>query len=176
MRGNRVVAQAKVDKAWRTSSGHEIKSIYGALDVEALEYERDLGFPGEFPYTRGPQATMYRAKPWTIRMFSGFGSAAETNRRYKYLLEQGQTGLSIAFHLPTLLGYDSDNPRSRGEVGKCGAAIDSLADMEALLEGIPLDRVSTSMTINATAIVALCMYVAVAEKQGVAPRLLRGTL
>lgn len=158
---------------FHNSSGIEIQQVYGP---EPRDYERDLGFPGEFPYTRGPQATMYRARPWTIRMFSGFGSAAETNQRYRYLLEQGQTGLSVAFHLPTLLGYDSDNPRSRGEIGKCGAAIDSLADMETLFDGIPLDQVSTSMTINATAIVALCMYVAVAEKQGVPASRLRGTL
>ncbi len=161
---------------FENSSGIEIKRVYTPADVADLDYMRDLGFPGEFPYTRGPQATMYRARPWTIRMFSGFGSAAETNRRYHYLLEHGQTGLSIAFHLPTLLGYDSDHPRAKGEIGKCGAAIDSLADMETLLDGIPLDQVSTSMTINATAIVALCMYVAVAEKQGVPASKLRGTV
>jgi methylmalonyl-CoA mutase N-terminal domain/subunit len=161
---------------FENSSGIEIKRLYTPEDLANLDYMRDVGFPGEFPYTRGPQATMYRARPWTIRMFSGFGSAAETNRRYHYLLEHGQTGLSIAFHLPTLLGYDSDHPRAKGEVGKCGAAIDSLADMETLLDGIPLDQVSTSMTINATAIVALCMYVAVAEKQGVPASKLRGTV
>jgi methylmalonyl-CoA mutase N-terminal domain/subunit len=161
----------------RTNSSEiEIQPVYTAADVAGLDYLRDLGFPGEMPFTRGPYPTMYRGRPWTIRMFSGFGSAADTNRRYHYLLEQGQTGLSVAFHLPTLLGYDSDHPRSRGEIGKCGAAIDSLADMETLLDGIPLDRVSTSMTINATAIVALCMYVAVAEKQGVPATKLRGTL
>jgi methylmalonyl-CoA mutase N-terminal domain/subunit len=160
----------------RASSGINIKQLYTADDLADIDYLRDLGFPGEFPYTRGPYPTMYRARPWTVRMFSGFGSAAETNRRYHYLLEQGQTGLSIAFHLPTLLGYDSDHPRARGEVGKCGAAIDSLADMEALLQGIPLDQVSTSMTINATAIVALCLYVAVAERQGVPAHKLRGTV
>ena len=152
------------------------KYVYTAEDLPDFDYLRDLGFPGEPPFTRGPYPTMYRGRPWTIRMFSGFGSAADTNRRYHYLLDQGQTGLSVAFHLPTLLGYDSDHPRARGEVGKCGAAIDSLADMETLLDGIPLDRVSTSMTINATAIVALCLYVAVAEKQGVPARQLRGTL
>jgi methylmalonyl-CoA mutase N-terminal domain/subunit len=147
---------------FETSSGIELKQTYTPADLSGHDYLRDSGFPGEFPYTRGPHPTMYRARPWTVRMFSGFGSAAETNRRYHYLLAQGQTGLSVAFHLPTLLGYDSDHPRARGEVGKCGAAIDSLADMETLLEGIPLDRVSTSMTINATAIVALCFYVAAA--------------
>ena len=161
---------------FENSSGIEIQRLYGPDDQRGLDYGRDLGFPGEPPYTRGPQATMYLARPWTMRMFSGFGSAAETNQRYRYLLEQGQTGLSIAFHLPTLLGYDSDHPRARGEVGKCGAAVDSLADMETLLGGIPLDRVSTSMTINASAIVALCLYVAVAEKQGVPPSKLRGTI
>jgi len=150
--------------------------IYTPADLAGFDYMRDLGFPGEFPYTRGPQPTMYRARPWTVRMFSGFGSAAETNRRFKYLLQQGQTGLSVAFHLPTLLGYDSDHPKARGEVGKCGVAIDSLADMETLLDGIPLDNVSTSMTINATAIVALCLYIAVAEKHGVPPDELRGTV
>jgi methylmalonyl-CoA mutase N-terminal domain/subunit len=147
-----------------------------AANLPDFDYLAQLGFPGEFPYTRGPQATMYRARPWTMRMFSGFGSAAETNRRYHYLLEQGQTGLSVAFHLPTLLGYDSDHPRARGEIGKCGAAVDSLADMETLFDGIPLDRVSTSMTINATAIVALCLYVAVGEKQGIPSAKLRGTI
>jgi methylmalonyl-CoA mutase, N-terminal domain len=152
------------------------QGIYTAKDLENFDYQRDLGFPGEFPYTRGPHPTMYRARPWTMRMFSGFGSAADTNQRYKYLLEQGQTGLSVAFHLPTLLGYDSDHPRARGEVGKCGAAIDSLADMEMLLDGISLDKVSTSMTINATAIVALCLYVAVSEKQGISADKLRGTI
>ncbi|HEY8692427.1 MAG TPA: methylmalonyl-CoA mutase family protein [Chloroflexota bacterium] len=158
------------------SSDIEIKRLYTTEDVAGLDYVRDLGFPGELPFTRGPYPTMYRGRPWTIRMFAGFGSAADTNRRYHYLLEQGQTGLSVAFHLPTLLGYDSDHPRARGEIGKCGAAIDSLADMETLLAGIPLDQVSTSMTINATAIVALCLYVAVAEKQGVPSNKLRGTL
>ncbi len=162
--------------AFTNSSGFEIKRLYSGDDVASLDYLRDLGFPGEFPYTRGPQATMYRGRPWTIRMFSGFGSAADTNRRYRYLLDQGQTGLSVAFHLPTLLGYDSDHPRARGEVGKCGVAIDSLADMETLLDGIRLDEVSTSMTINATAIVALCLYVAVAEKQGIPAHKLRGTI
>jgi methylmalonyl-CoA mutase, N-terminal domain len=154
----------------------DAKVVYTAEDLPDFDYLRDLGFPGEPPFTRGPYPTMYRGRPWTIRMFSGFGSAADTNRRYHYLLDQGQTGLSVAFHLPTLLGYDSDHPRARGEVGKCGAAIDSLADMETLLDGIPLDRVSTSMTINATAIVALCLYVAVAEKQGVPAHQLRGTI
>ncbi|HUZ78764.1 MAG TPA: methylmalonyl-CoA mutase family protein [Chloroflexota bacterium] len=158
------------------SSGTDIKCVYTSEDIASMDYARDIGFPGELPFTRGPYPTMYRGRPWTIRMFSGFGSAADTNRRYHYLLEQGQTGLSVAFHLPTLLGYDSDDPRSKGEIGKCGAAIDSLADMETLLAGIPLDQVSTSMTINATAIVALCLYVAVAEKQGVPASKLRGTL
>ncbi|HLY66488.1 MAG TPA: methylmalonyl-CoA mutase family protein [Chloroflexota bacterium] len=170
------MANLEAARTFQNSSGIDIQRIYTADDIGDLDYLRDLGFPGEFPYTRGPHPTMYRARPWTTRMFSGFGSAADTNKRYHYLLEQGQTGLSVAFHLPTLLGYDSDHPRAKGEIGKCGAAIDSLADVETLFDGIPLDNVSTSMTINATAIVALCMYVAVAEKQGVPSSKLRGTV
>jgi methylmalonyl-CoA mutase N-terminal domain/subunit len=136
----------------------------------------DIGLPGEFPYTRGLQPTMYRGRLWTMRQYAGFGSAAETNRRFKYLLEQGQTGLSVAFDLPTQLGMDSDHPLASGEVGKVGVPIRTLRDMEIVFDGIPLDRVSTSMTINATAAILLAMYVAVARKQGVSPKLINGTL
>jgi methylmalonyl-CoA mutase N-terminal domain/subunit len=139
-------------------------------------YVEKLGFPGLFPYTRGIQPTMYRARYWTMRQYAGFGSAEETNKRFRYLLEQGQTGLSVAFDLPTQIGYDSDHPLARGEVGKVGVAIDSLEDMELLLDQIPLDKVSTSMTINAPASVLLAMYIAVGEKQGVSPKQLRGTI
>src|SRR5262249_12685802 len=136
----------------------------------------DLEDPGEFPYTRGIQATMYRGRLWTVRQYAGFGSASETNKRFKYLLNNGQTGLSVAFDLPTQLGMDSDNPLATGEVGKVGVAIDSLRDMETVFDGIPLDRVSTSMTINATAAILLAMYIAVAKKQGVALDLINGTI
>ena len=140
------------------------------------EYVEKLGFPGQYPFTRGIQPSMYRNRFWTMRQYAGFGSAKETNERFRYLLEQGQTGLSVAFDLPTQIGYDSDDPMSEGEVGKVGVAIDSLKDMEILLEGIPLDRVSTSMTINAPAAVLLCMYIAVAEKQGVSKEKITGTI
>ncbi|MCM3720322.1 acyl-CoA mutase large subunit family protein [Fictibacillus phosphorivorans] len=159
---------------FHTSSDIEIKRLYGA-EEETYPIDK-LGLPGEYPYTRGSQATMYRARFWTMRQYAGFGSAEETNKRFRYLLEQGQTGLSVAFDLPTQIGYDSDHPMSRGEVGKVGVAIDSLEDMEALLKDIPLDKVSTSMTINAPASVLLAMYIAVAEKQGVAADKLSGTI
>src|SRR5215467_7911319 len=136
----------------------------------------EIGLPGEFSYTRGIQPTMYRGRLWTMRQYAGFGSAAETNRRFKYLLDNGQTGLSVAFDLPTQLGMDSDNLLAAGEVGKVGVAIDTLRDMETVFDGIPLDRVSTSMTINATAAILLAMYVAVAKKQGVSPNLISGTI
>ncbi len=161
---------------FRTTSDIEVKRLYTPLDAAGRDYLRDLGFPGEPPFTRGVQSTMYRARPWTMRQYSGFGSAADTNRPYHYLLQQGQTGLSVAFDLPTQMGYDSDDPTARGEVGKTGVAIDALADMETLLAGLPLDRVSVSMTINAPAAILLAMYVAVAKKQGVALRALRGTI
>jgi methylmalonyl-CoA mutase N-terminal domain/subunit len=160
---------------FHTTSDIEVKRLYTPLD-DRVDYERDLGFPGEFPFTRGVQPTMYRGRPWTMRQYSGFGTARDTNRRFRYLLEQGQTGLSTAFDLPTQMGFDSDAPVARGEVGRTGVAIDTLADMETLLDHIPLDKVSTSMTINAPASVLLAMYVAVAKKQGVAPRGLRGTI
>jgi len=158
-----------------TLSGIPVDRLYVPENPDE-KYVEKLGFPGEYPFTRGIQPTMYRARHWTMRQYAGFGSAEETNRRFRYLLEQGQTGLSVAFDLPTQIGYDSDSPMARGEVGKVGVAIDTLKDMEQLFEGIPLDRVSTSMTINAPASVLLAMYIAVAEKQGVAPEKLSGTI
>jgi methylmalonyl-CoA mutase N-terminal domain/subunit len=145
-------------------------------DLRGTDAERDLGYPGEFPYTRGIQPTMYRGRLWTMRQYAGFGTAAESNRRYRYLLSQGVSGLSVAFDLPTQIGYDSDHPLAAGEVGRVGVAIDSIEDMAMLFDGIPLDRVSTSMTINATAIILLALYVAVGRRQGVAPRALSGTV
>lgn len=159
-----------------TNSNIEVEPVYTELNVQDLDYLNDLGFPGEYPYTRGVQPNMYRGKLWTMRQYAGFGTAEESNQRYKFLLSQGQSGLSVAFDLPTQIGYDSDHPLSRGEVGKVGVAIDSLKDMEILFDGIPLDKVSTSMTINAPASVLLSMYIAVAEKQGVAPDKLSGTI
>lgn len=159
-----------------TNSNLEVDRLYTELNVQDVDYLRDLSFPGEYPFTRGVQPTMYRGRLWTMRQYAGFGTAEESNQRYKFLLSQGQTGLSVAFDLPTQIGYDSDHPLSRGEVGKVGVAIDSLKDMEVLFEGIPLDKVSTSMTINAPAAVLLAMYIAVAEKQGVTPDKLSGTI
>jgi len=162
---------------FETLSGTPIQPLYTPLDLpEDWRYTERLGFPGEFPFTRGPYTTMYRTRLWTMRQFAGFGTSEQTNRRYHYLLEHGQTGLSVAFDFPTLMGYDSDHPRSLGEVGRCGVAISSLADMETLFEGIPLDEVSVSMTINGPAIILFCFYVAAAEKQGVSPDRLRGTV
>jgi methylmalonyl-CoA mutase N-terminal domain/subunit len=158
-----------------TSSGIPIQLLYAPDDLGDHEYLRDSGFPGEFPFTRGVQPTMYRGRLWTMRQYAGFGTAEESNERYRYLLEHGQTGLSVAFDLPTQIGYDSDHPMAEGEVGKVGAAVDSLDDMETLFRGIRLDTISTSMTINATAAILVAMYIAVAEKQGVARKLLRGT-
>ena len=158
-----------------TSSGIELKEVFRPDDVD-LDYERDLGDPGEFPFTRGPYPNMYRGKLWTMRQYAGYATAAESNARYRYLLNQGQTGLSVAFDLPTQMGYDSDNPMSKGEVGKVGVAIDTLEDMETLLCGIPLERVSTSMTINSTAAILLAMYIAVARKQGVSTGQISGTV
>jgi methylmalonyl-CoA mutase N-terminal domain/subunit len=159
-----------------TTSSEPIQRLYTPLDVADLDYLRDLGNPGEYPYTRGVHATLYRGKPWTMRMFSGFGSAEETNARYKYLLEQGNMGLSVAFDLATLMGYDTDAPQALGEFGKCGVAISSLKDMEILFDGIPLDQVTTSMTINSPAAIIWAMYIVAAEKQGVPMAALRGTL
>jgi len=163
-------------KVFKNLSGIEIQEIYTPGDLKNLDYERDLNRPGEFPFTRGVYPTMYRGKLWTMRQFAGFAGAKETNRRYRYLLDQGTTGLSVAFDMPTLMGYDSDHPRARGEVGRCGVAIDSVADMETLFRDIPLDRVSVSMTINGPAIVLFAMYLVVAERQGVRFKKLRGTL
>ncbi len=160
----------------RTLSGREVKGRYGPDDLAAFDPARDLGEPGEYPYTRGPYDTMYRGRLWTMRQFAGFGTAAETNARFKYLLQQGQTGLSVAFDYPRLLGLDSDHPRAEGEVGKMGVAIDTLDDMERLFDGIPLGQVSTSMTINSGAIVMLCMYLGVAERQGVPWDKVSGTI
>ena len=161
---------------YTTISGKKIKEIYTPLDIDGFDYMKQLSFPGEYPYTRGIHPTMYRGRLWTMRQFSGFGTAEDTNKRYKYLLSHGQTGLSVAFHLPTLMGIDSDHPLAQGEIGKCGVAIDSLADMEILFNKIPLDKISTSMTINAPAAVLWAMYIAVAEKQGVSPKVISGTI
>jgi len=158
-----------------TTSSEPIKRLYTLLDLDGMDYLDDLGLPGEYPYTRGVHPTLHRSKLWTMRMFAGFGTAEETNARFKYLLEQGQTGLSIAFDLPTLMGLDTDSPEALGEFGKCGVAVSSLKDMEILLDGIPLDKVSTSMTINSPAAIIWAMYIAAAEKQGVRPDQLRGT-
>ena len=152
---------------FQTLSDQDVRRLYTPADVPELDYERDLGFPGQYPFTRGVQDTMYRGRLWTMRQFSGFGSAEETNQRYKYLLANGQTGLSVAFHFPTLKGVNSDHPLSRGEVGKCGVAIDSLRDMEILFDGIPLGEVTTSMTVNHPGPILLAMYLAVADQQGV---------
>ncbi|MDX9917869.1 MAG: methylmalonyl-CoA mutase family protein [Gudongella sp.] len=163
-------------EVFSTGSDKEVERLYTPLDIKDTDYENDLGFPGEYPYTRGVQPTMYRGRFWTMRQYAGFATAEESNKRYKYLLDQGQTGLSVAFDLPTQIGYDSNHSLSEGEVGKVGVAIDSLKDMEILFDGIPLDKVSTSMTINAPASVLLAMYIAVAEKQGVSSEKLRGTI
>ena len=165
----------KRDVAFSTVSGLEVNPAYFPEDVGG-DYASQLGDPGEYPFTRGIHATMYRGRLWTMRQFAGFGTAADTNARYKFLLERGQTGLSVAFDFPTLMGYDSDHPRAEGEVGRCGVAISSLADMETLFDGIPLDRVSTSMTINGPAALLFCFYVAAAEKQGVDITRLQGTV
>lgn len=171
--------EAKVAKAtakFPERKNFEAQRLYTPFDIEDFDYGEKLGFPGQYPFTRGVQPTMYRGRLWTMRAYAGFATAEETNARYKYLLEAGQTGLSVAMDLPTQIGLDSDHELSHGEVGKVGVAIDSLADMEALFDGIPLDKVSTSMTINGPAAVLLAMYVAVAEKQGVKPEALKGTI
>ena len=170
------VARAPERKAeFRTSSDLDVERCF-TPGFDYPGYHEELGFPGEYPYTRGVQPTMYRGRFWTMRQYAGFGTAHESNERYKYLLSAGQTGLSVAFDLPTQMGYDSDASMSLGEVGKVGVAIDSLADMETLFDGIPLDKVSTSMTINSTAAILLCMYIAVAEKQGVSAEQISGTI
>ena len=159
-----------------TLSDMPLQPLYSPLDFSDDNYLDSLGFPGQSPYTRGVQPTMYRGRFWTTRIFSGYGSAEETNKRYKYLLAQGSGGLSVAFDLPTLYGYDADHPMAAGEVGKCGVSISSLADMEVLFDGIPLHQISTSMTVTSTAAIVLAMYIAVAEKQGISPEDLRGTV
>jgi methylmalonyl-CoA mutase N-terminal domain/subunit len=171
-----LAAMPERQKKFITTSSEPINRVYTPLDVADLNYERDLGLPGEYPYTRGVHPTLHRGKLWTMRMFAGFGTAEETNARFKYLLSQGQTGLSIAFDLATLMGYDTDQPEALGEFGTCGVAVSSLKDMEILLDGIPLDKVSTSMTINSPAAIIWAMYIAAAEKQGVRAEQLRGTL
>lgn len=173
----KVISKAKErEPTFKTTSDIEVKRLYTPIDLESMDYCDDLGFPGEFPFTRGVQPTMYRGRFWTMRQYAGFATAEETNKRYKYLLDHGQTGLSVAFDLPTQIGYDSDHPLAEGEVGKVGVAIDTLKDIEILFEGIPLDKVSTSMTINATAAILLAMYIAVAEKQGVKADIIQGTV
>ena len=159
-----------------TTSSEPVNRLYTPLDIADMDYLQDMGLPGEYPYTRGVHPTLYRGRPWTMRMFAGFGTAEETNQRFRYLLEQGQTGLSTAFDLPTLMGYDTDAPEALGEFGKCGVAVSSLRDMEILFKDIPLDKVSTSMTINSPAAVTWAMYIAAAEKQGVRQDQLRGTI
>jgi methylmalonyl-CoA mutase N-terminal domain/subunit len=166
------------DKNWKfmTVSSKPIRPLYAPKDVENIDFDRDIGYPGQFPYTRGVHASMYRRKIWTMRQFSGFGSPAQTNERYHFLLKRGQMGLSVAFDLPTLMGYDSDSLRSVGEVGVCGVAVDTLNDMEIIFNGLDLGKISTSMTINCTSTILLAMYIAVAEKQGVPSQQLTGTL
>lgn len=162
--------------SFKTSSGIELERVFSPADISGLDYLQDLGLPGEYPYTRGIQPNMYRGRFWTMRQYAGYGTAEDTNRRYRYLLEQGQTGLSVAFDLPTQIGYDSDDPLAEGEVGKVGVAIDSVDDMATLFDGIPLDKVSTSMTINAPAAVLLAMYVVVAQEKGIDAEKLNGTI
>lgn len=159
-----------------TTSSEEIERLYTPLDIAQMDYTRDLGMPGEYPYTRGVHATMYRGRLWTMRMFAGFGTAEETNARFKYLLEHGETGLSTAFDMPTLYGLDTDDPRAIGEFGKCGVAVSSLADMEILFDGIPVDQITTSMTINSPAAIIWAMYIAAAEKRGIPRAKLGGTI
>src|SRR6267143_395127 len=163
-------------KSFQTVSLEEVNRLYSHADIEDLDFSRDISFPGEFPYTRGIHPTGYRGKLWTMRQFAGFSTPEETNARFKYLLDQGQTGLSVAYDLPTLMGYDADSPLAEGEVGKCGVAVSSLADMEVLFDGIPLEQVTVSQTINAPASVLLAMYLVVAEKQGASWEKISGTL
>jgi methylmalonyl-CoA mutase N-terminal domain/subunit len=171
--------EAKTEKNLAKSPERQkfnVKRVYTPQDIAENDYLADMGFPGQYPFTRGIQPTMYRGRLWTMRIYAGFASAEETNERYKYLLEQGTTGLSVAFDLPTQIGYDSDDPNSLGEVGKVGVAVDSLADMEIIFDGIPMEKISASMTINGPAAVLLAMYVAVAEKRGISPSVLTGTI
>src|SRR5512140_310832 len=160
----------------QTSSQISVHPLYTPADLSGQDYDRDVGYPGQFPYTRGVQTTMYRGRLWTMRQYAGMGDAEDSNKRYKYLLDAGTTGLSVAFDLPTQIGMDSDSPLSHGEVGKVGVAIDSIEDMQRLFDGIPLERISTSMTINATASILLALYIAVARRAGVEARRLNGTV
>ncbi len=169
-------ASSERDADFVTVSGEPVDLLYGPSDVEDLDYMRDLGFPGEYPFTRGIRGNMYRGRLWTMRQFSGFGTAEETNRRYKFLLESGQTGLSVAFDMPTIMGRDSDDPLSEGEVGRCGVAIDTVVDMQTLFDGIPLGRVTTSMTTNAPASVLLAFYLVTGERQGASFSQMGGTI
>src|ERR1700680_1181151 len=162
------LARGERRSSFETPSGLPVDTVYTPADMAGLDYERALGLPGHYPFPRGVQPNMYRGRAWSIRQYAGFGTAEESNKRFKFLIEHGQPGLSVAFDLPTQMGMDSDDPRAEGEVGQVGVAIDSLADMEALFDGIPLGQVSTSMTINAPAPVLAAMYLGVAEKQGVA--------
>jgi len=173
---NKYLKNKERDTEFTTISGKEIKPLYTPDDITELDYKRDLGYPGKYPFTRGVYNSMYRGRIWTMRLFSGFGTAKQTNERYKFLLERGQTGLSVAFDMSTIMGYDSDSPRAMGEVGKCGVAIDSLEDMEILFNGIPLDKITTSMTINAPAIILLSYYLVLGEKQGHSFKQLGGTI
>src|SRR5579871_6295863 len=172
----RAVAKAPERKPFHTTSGAPLAPLYGPDAAPDAEWAERLGLPGEYPFTRGVQTSMYRSRFWTMRQYAGFGSAQDTNRRYHYLLASGQTGLSVAFDLPTQMGRDADHPRARGEVGKVGASIGSVRDMAVLFEGIPLGQVSTSMTINATAPILLALYAAVGERQGVGLDQLSGTV
>ena len=162
-------------EVFTTLSGVPVERLYTPSDLADFDYSHDLGDPGEYPFTRGIHRTMYRGRVWTMRQFSGFGSPEDTNQRLHYLLKQGQTGLSIAFDLPTLMGYDSDHALAEGEVGKCGVTVSSLADMETLLAGLPLEQVTTSMTINSPAAIIWAMYLAVAEKSGAELKKISGT-
>jgi len=159
-----------------TVSDRPVKNLYTPLDTKDLDYAQDIGFPGQYPFTRGVQPSMYRGRLWTMRMFAGLGSAGDTNRRFHLLVNEGQTGLSTAFDMPTLMGYDTDSPKSRGECGRCGVAIDTLKDMEILFEGLPIERITTSMTINPPAAVLWAMYIAMAEKRGISRRVIGGTI
>ncbi|MBI4300734.1 MAG: methylmalonyl-CoA mutase, partial [Chloroflexi bacterium] len=172
----RKVEGAERDEAFMTTSSVPIRRLYGPNDIADMDYLGDIGLPGEYPYTRGVHATGYRGRQWTMRMFAGFGSAEETNQRFKYLLNHGESGLSVAFDMPTLYGYDHDDPMAAGEFGKCGVAVSSLRDMEVLFDGIPLEQVTTSMTINSPAAVVWAMYIANAEKRGIPMAKLGGTI
>jgi len=163
-------------KEFITTSSEVVNRLYTPADLAKESFEHHIGYPGQYPFTRGVHPTMYRSRPWTMRMFAGFGTAEETNQRFKYLLEQGQTGLSIAFDMPTLMGFDPDAPEAEGEFGRCGVAVSSLKDMEVLLDGLPLDKISTSMTINSPAAIIWAMYLATAENRGIKMDQLRGTI